>query len=341
MSQPRARLIAGPLPADWQQEIFVFEGKSIAVVVPCYNEETQIGTVIETMPDFVDRIIVIDDVSPDGTVEVIERYMADYPKVELIRHDVNKGVGAAIGSGYARALELEMDIAVVMAGDAQMPPGELPDIIRPVSSGIADYSKANRLIGVESWETIPRKRFIGNSVLSFMTKIASGYYQIADSQTGYTAISKEMLRKVGFEKMYGRYGYPNDMLVRLNVARARVADVESVPVYDVGEVSGLKIHKVVFTMSWLLWKKFWWRLWNLYVVRDFHPLALFYVLGILMFWTGMISGIGVSIYALGNGTITGPTAVLIGLLVQSGLLLTLFGMLFDFEHNRSLSVTYH
>lgn len=316
----------------------MFEDKKIAVVVPCYKEETQIGKVIETMPDWVDKVLVVEDCSPDRTAEVVEGYLESHPAVELIKHEVNRGVGAAISTGYKRAIELEMDVAVVMAGDGQMLPDELPDIIRPVSSGEADYSKANRLIAGDAWNMIPRKRYLGNAGLSVMTKIASGYYQIADSQTGYTAVSIDMLKKIDLDSMYGRYGYPNDMLVRLNVARARVKDVPSKPVYDVGEVSGLKIRKVLFTMSWLLVRRFWWRLWNLYVVRDFHPLVIFYVLGIWMLGLGIVSGIAAAIYAAGDGVLSGPTAVLISVLVQSGLLLTLFSMLFDFEHNRDLTI---
>jgi glycosyltransferase involved in cell wall biosynthesis len=314
----------------------MFEGSSIAVVVPCYKEETQIRGVIETMPAFVDRIIIVDDRSPDATADIVRECMLVDSRVELLIHEENRGVGAGIATGYKRALDLGMDVAVVMAGDGQMPPNELPDIVRPVTSGQADYSKANRLVVDNAWDTIPRKRFLGNAMLSLLTKIASGYYQVADSQTGYTAISAEMLRRVDLDDMYPRYGYPNDMLVRLNVLRARVVDVASVPVYDVGEVSGLKIRRVLFTMSWLLLKRFVWRLWKLYVVRDFHPLVLFYVLGMVMFVAGVAASIALAIVAFGAGTVSGSSAVAASILLQSGLLLTLFGMLFDFEHNRPL-----
>jgi glycosyltransferase involved in cell wall biosynthesis len=314
----------------------MFEGSSIAVVVPCYKEETQIRGVIETMPSFVDRIIIVDDRSPDGTADVVRECMRTHPNVELLIHEENRGVGAGIATGYKRALDLGMDVAVVMAGDGQMPPNELADIVRPVTSGQADYSKANRLVVQDAWATIPRARFLGNSMLSLLTKIASGYYQVADSQTGYTAITAAMLRRLDLDAMYPRYGYPNDMLVRLNVLRARVVDVASVPVYDVGEQSGIKIRRVLFTMSWLLLKRFVWRLWKLYVVRDFHPLILFYVLGIAMLAFGTLGGLGLVVANALGETVTGATAALVALLVQSGLLLTLFGMLFDFEHNRPL-----
>jgi glycosyltransferase involved in cell wall biosynthesis len=320
----------------WCENVAMFEGSSIAVVVPCYNEETQILGVIETMPAFVDRIIIVDDRSPDATAEVVRAAMRTHPNVELLVHEENRGVGAGIATGYKRALELGMDVAVVMAGDGQMPPDELPDIVRPVTSGVADYAKANRLVTQDAWSTIPRARFLGNSMLSLLTKIASGYYQVADSQTGYTAITAAMLRRIDLDAMYPRYGYPNDMLVRLNVLRARVVDVASVPVYDVGEKSGIRIRRVLFTMSWLLLKRFVWRLWKLYVVRDFHPLVMFYVLGIVMLFGGIVSSIALALLAIGDGTVSGASAVAASILLQSGLLLTLFGMLFDFEHNRPL-----
>lgn len=316
----------------------MFDGTKIAVVVPCFNEQTQIRKVIETMPVFVDRIIVVDDRSPDQTAEIVRDCMSEEggERIELLIHKNNRGVGAGIATGYKRALELGMDIAVVMAGDGQMPPNELADIVRPVASGQADYAKANRLVVEQAWATIPRKRFLGNAMLSLLTKIASGYYQVADSQTGYTAISADMLKRLDLDAMYPRYGYPNDMLVRLNVLRARVVDVASVPVYDVGEVSGLKIRRVLFTMSWLLVKRFFWRLWKLYVVRDFHPLILFFVLGMIALTLGTTASVALAIMAIGDGVISGASAVAASILLQSGLLLTLFGMLFDFEHNRPL-----
>ena len=314
----------------------MFEGSSIAVVVPCYREETQIRGVIETMPSFVDRIIVVDDHSPDGTADVVRACMREHPRVELLRQDQNRGVGAAIATGHKRALQLGMDVSVVMDGDGQMPPDELPDILRPVTSGQADYAKANRLVVNSAWKTIPRTRFLGNAVLSLLTKIASGYYQVADSQSGYTAIRTDMLRRIDLDAMYPRYGYPNDMLVRLNVLRARVVDVASVPRYDVGEVSTLRIRRVVFTMSWLLTKRFFWRLWKLYVVRDFHPLTLFYALGMLALAIGTVASVAQAIIAIGPETVAAQNAIASSILVQSGLLLTLFGMLFDFEHNRPL-----
>ncbi len=315
----------------------MYRGKSIAVVVPCFKEETQIATVIETMPDIIDRIVIIDDASPDSTAEVVRGLQKDHERVELIVHPKNAGVGAAIVTGYQRAIEAGDDVAVVMAGDGQMPPDELPGLLDPVVDDACDYSKANRLASGEAWNQIPRKRYLGNAALSFLTKVASGYYHIADSQTGYTAITTDALKQLDLDAMYPRYGYPNDMLVRLNAARMRVMDVPSRPVYNVGEQSKLKIRRVLFTMSWLLYKRFWWRMGTLYVVRDFHPLVIFYTLGSVLLSIGTLAGFGLFVRFLQGHEITAGTAVLVSLLIQTGLLMSLFGMLFDYEHNRRLT----
>ena len=254
--------------------------KSIAVVVPAYNEEALIGDTLAGIPSFVDRIIVVDDASKDATAEKARGY-AD-PQIEVIVHEKNQGVGAAIVTGYKRALAEGIDVTAVMAGDNQMDPDELEKIAAPVLAGEVDYAKANRLISGRAWELIPRSRYIGNAVLSLLTKIASGYWHVADSQAGYTAISLDTLERLDLDRVYTRYGFPNDLLVHLNVINARVRDIPSRPIYNVGEKSGIKIRKVVPRISWLLLKGFFWRMREKYVIRDFHPLVFFYLLGIVM-----------------------------------------------------------
>ncbi|MBA3716813.1 MAG: glycosyltransferase family 2 protein [Actinobacteria bacterium] len=312
----------------------MFEGKTVAVVVPAYNEEPLIGTTLGGIPEFVDRVIVVDDGSRDGTRERV-RALAD-GRVELVEHGDNRGVGAAIVSGYRRALEERIDVTCVMAADNQMDPDDLAAIVEPVARGEVEYSKANRLFTGRAWELIPRHRYLGNAGLSFLTKIASGYWHVADSQSGYTAISLGALEELDLERIYPRYGFPNDMLVHLNVVGARVRDVPSRPVYGVGERSDIKLWKVVPTISWLLLKAFMWRLKTKYVIRDFHPLVLFYVLGIALTLAGLGLGITVTVLRiLGNG-ITPATVVLVALLLISGIQFLLFAMLFDMESNRDL-----
>src|SRR5215213_4391213 len=183
---------------------------------------------------------------------------------------------------------------------------------------------------------MPRNRYIGNAILSMMTKIASGYWHVADSQAGYTAISLRALELLDLDRVYERYGFPNDLLVHLNVWNARVRDVPSRPIYGVGERSGIRLRKVVPTISWLLVKGFFWRMREKYVIRDFHPLVFFYALGILMTVLGLALGIAVFVLrVLGNG-ITPATVVLVALLLIAGSQFTLFAMWFDMESNRDL-----
>jgi glycosyltransferase involved in cell wall biosynthesis len=309
-------------------------GKSVAVVVPAYNEEALIGETLAGIPSFVDRIIVVDDASTDGTGEKARGY-AD-PQIEVVSHERNEGVGAAIVSGYKRALAEQLDVTAVMAGDNQMDPDELESIVAPVLAGEVDYAKANRLISGRAWELIPRTRYLGNAVLSLLTKIASGYWHVADSQAGYTAISLSTLERLDLDRVYTRYGFPNDMLVHLNVINARVRDVPSRPIYDVGQKSGIKLRSVVPRISWLLLKGFFWRMREKYVIRDFHPLVFFYLFGIVATLVGLGLGIAETVLRIMGHGIPTATIVLVALLLIAGSQFTLFAMWFDMESNKDL-----
>jgi hypothetical protein len=223
-----------------------------------------------------------------------------------------------------------------MAGDNQMDPGELETLVRPVARGEVDYAKANRLFTGEAWRVIPRHRYVGNAILSLLTKIASGYWHVADSQSGYTAISLEMLAQLDRHRLYRAYGFPNDMLVHLNVWNARVRDFPSRPVYGVGERSGIKIRRVVPRISWLLLKGFLWRLREKYVIRDFHPLVFFYALGLVMTLAGLVLGIVETALRIAGNAVSVGTVVLVALLLIAGSQFTLFAMWFDMESNKDL-----
>jgi glycosyltransferase involved in cell wall biosynthesis len=312
----------------------MLDGKRVAVVVPAYDEERLVTETLRGIPDLVDRIYVVDDASDDGTAE--QALALGDPRVEVLRHAQNRGVGAAIVTGYQRALEEQMDVTCVMAADNQMDPSELRGLVEPVARGEVDYAKANRLFSGEAWTIIPHTRFLGNAVLSLLTKVASGYWHVADSQAGYTAISLDALRRLALDRIYPRYGFPNDMLVHLNVQNARVRDVPSRPVYDVGERSGIRLRSVIPRISWLLFKGFWWRMGQKYVIRDFHPLVFFYFFGLLMTLAGLVLGtLEVVLRILGND-ITPATIVLVAVLFIAGLQLTLFAMWFDMEANKDL-----
>jgi glycosyltransferase involved in cell wall biosynthesis len=277
---------------------------------------------------------VVDDGSTDATGERAASF--GDRRVEVLRHERNQGVGAAIMTGYRRALAERVDATAVMAGDNQMDPDELESLALPVVRGEVDYAKANRLFTGSAWQLIPRSRYLGNAILSFLTKIASGYWHVADSQAGYTVIGLPVLQQLDLDRIYTSYGFPNDMLVHLNVWNARVRDFPSRPIYGVGERSGIKIRKVVPRISWLLWKGFFWRLREKYVIRDFHPLVFFYFLGFVMTTIGLVLGIVETILRIAGNHITPATIVLVALLLISGSQFTLFAMWFDMESNKDL-----
>ena len=314
----------------------MYREKTIGVVVPCYNEEKLISRTVNTMPDFVDKIIVVNDLSTDSTSEVVKKLAKGNDKVLLIEHEVNQGVGGAISTGYVWCRENDIDISVVMAGDAQMDPEDLPALLDPVVENRADYSKGNRLVTGEAWEKIPRERYLGNSALTFLTKIASGYWHVTDSQTGYTALNRKAMDILPLEDIFKRYGMPNDFLVTLNIYNMRVIDVPVNPVYAIGEQSGIKIRKVIFSLSALITKLFTKRMVHKYVIRDFHPLVLFYALGFLLLLVDIPLVIRL-FYKWGTtGVIPAINALTVVFCTFMAFQSILFAMLFDMEANRDL-----
>jgi glycosyltransferase involved in cell wall biosynthesis len=320
----------------------VFEDKTVAVIVPCYNEEAQVGKVLRTMPDFVDCVLVIDDKSTDGTVEVVRGHIAaegDSPRTVLLEQDRNQGQGAAVVRGYREVLARGFDVAAVMDGDGQMDPDELRLLVGPVARGQTDYAKGNRLFYRGAWETIPHYRYLGNAFLSMLTKIASGYWHVADSQTAYVAVSRKALGLIDLDRIYPRFGYPNDMLVRLNVCNMRVADVPIRPVYNVGEQSSMRVRRVLPTMMWLIFKRFCWRMVHKYVIHDFHPLVMFYSTGAFMILTSVVLFIRMIAVWIISDDIPDMNALLWVFCLVSAAQLILFAMWFDMEMNRDLKAT--
>jgi len=310
--------------------------KKLAVVVPAYNEEKLIGKTIDSIPDFVDKIIVVNDASTDNTSRIVKDIMEKNGKVQYIEHKINEGVGSAIADGYKKAREMNMDITVVMAGDAQMDPRDLTGIIDPIAKDGADYTKGNRLFYGDSWKMIPHYRYLGNSFLSLMTKIASGYWHIADSQSGYTAISLLALKRLDLEGIYKRYGMPNDLLIKLNQYDFKVRDVHVRPVYNIGEQSGIRLCKVIPRITLILFKGFWRRLFFKYVIKDFHPLIFFYIFSFVL----LVATVPLAIrffYIWGlTGDIPDINALALVFTLISGFQSLFFGMWFDMEYNKNL-----
>ncbi|QIO24362.1 glycosyltransferase family 2 protein [Haloarcula sp. JP-L23] len=264
----------------------MYRDATVAVVVPAYNEEGFVGETIATIPGYVDRIYAVEDGSTDGTWEEIcrtaERINAASAsrngfsrRVVPIRHDANRGVGGAIKTGYLAAREDGIDVTAVMGGDAQMQPELLEGVIRPVVEGEADYVKGNRLLNEAHQSGMPRFRYVGNRILTWLTRIASGYWTIGDPQNGYTAISLHALEEAGIEDMYEYYGYCNDLLVRLNVAGLRVVDVPRPANYG-DEESHIAYRSYIPKVSGMLLRNYLWRLRTKHLYEGpYSMLALF------------------------------------------------------------------
>ncbi|WP_336023444.1 glycosyltransferase family 2 protein [Halobellus salinisoli] len=330
----------------------MYKENSIAVVVPAYNEEGYVGDVIDTIPSFVDVAYVVDDGSTDDTWNEIVTHAeavnaertpeagAYEDLVVPIRHDENRGVGGALKTGYARALEDEVDITAVLGGDGQMNPTELAKYLDPIAEGDADYAKGNRFMKREDLEAMPGFRLVGNSVLSYLTKFASGYWRTMDPQNGYTAISYEALASADIENMYEYYGYCNDLLVKLNVENLRVADVacSAEYLYDDDWKSHIDYGEYVPRVSGMLLRNYFWRLKHKYLLRNFHPLAAFYFLGAVVSVIASAGLVGSGMMHDGDGP-SGLGSWAIGLLLGTAFLL--IGIVLDHDDNEALELQVH
>jgi glycosyltransferase involved in cell wall biosynthesis len=316
-----------------------YRGNKIAVVVPAYNEELLIGDTLAGIPDFVTRVYVVNDCSKDRTREVIDYYASQDPSIVAIHHEKNCGVGAAIVSGYKRALEDGMDVVAVMAGDNQMDPAFLPDLIDPIIDRKCDYTMGNRLVNPVYRKGMSKWRFFGNTILTMLTKIASGYWQMMDPQNGYTAISKRALERINLDNIYPRYGYCNDILVKLNVLSFRVINVPHPSRYG-REKSGIKYSTYIVKLSRLLLHDFLWRLKMKYIVLNFHPLVFFYVFGAVLSVCGVIGGIFSLFHKfVEHGQLFVP-ALLSLIAFGLGIQCIFFAMFFDMQQERGTNGWY-
>ncbi len=247
----------------------MYKEKMIAVVVPAYNEKNLIGQVIESIPEFVDRIYAVNDASTDDTKEILLKLARKHTRLTVINHEQNGGVGAAIISGHKMACRDKVDVVAIMAGDGQMDPAILDKIIDPVVEGRADFAKGDRLSfspqrnGMSAWRTF------GNILLTHLTKIASGYWHMVDPQNGYTAISREFLQRLDLDRIEKGFAFENDMLVKLNILGARLVDVPHAAKYG-KEHSKIRYHRYIINTSWVLLKMFLWRMKVKYISRLFN-----------------------------------------------------------------------
>ncbi len=259
----------------------MYRGARVAVLVPAYNEGRQIRGVVDSMPSFVDDIVVVNDASTDDTAEVLDALAQENPRLRAIHLEVNRGVGGALAEAFAWARDNDLDIAVTMDGDGQMNPDDLWRLLDPIVDDVADFTKGNRFTTREDLKRIPRLRLFGNVALSVLTKIATGYWSLADSQSGYSASGRVVLDEVPWDRVYAKYGRPNDLIWHVSMAGARAADVPVSAVYGVGEKSTMKILSTSFGISRLLLRRFWQRMFMKHILIDFHPMVFLYVLSAL------------------------------------------------------------
>lgn len=333
----------------------MYKGKRVGVVVTAYNEAPFVGDVIETVPDFVDRVYAIDDSSPDDSWAEIQQVASrinetieseleiavadggEGRRVVPIRHEENHGYGAAVKTGYRHAVDDDMDVVAVMNGDGQMDPAILDRIIDPVAEGEADYAKGNRLLHPNDRDGMSAFRFVGNAMLTGLSKFASGYWTIGDPQNGYTAISRETIEDLDLESITDQYGFLNHLLTHLNVNECRVADVAMSAVYG-EEKSSIRYVPFVRFVSLLLLRSFLWRLKTRYVVQEFNPAIVFYGAGTAGF-AGGSTGFGGSIIRTlrGKDGFAGAIASFVAILI--GLIALGIGIWLDADENEDLEVT--
>lgn len=318
----------------------MYRDRRIALVIPAYNEARLICPTLEAVPAAVDRVYVIDDASTDGMADVVRQCMTRDARVALVQHNTNCGPGAGIITGYQRALEDQHDIVVVVGGDNQMPLEQVTDLLDPIIDDKADYVKGNRFMRrMGSLAAIPgdmpMSRVVGNMIITMLTKIASGYYKVADVVEGYTAINREALERVDWTRAWPGYGYPMDFLIRLNAHRLRVLDVPRRAIYLPGErQSQIKGLRYALRVSPMLLRGFFWRLWTKYVLWDFHPLIFFFVLSLTLLPAGLLFGLFLVFQQIVGEGVSGPRAIFAALLIITGLQSLLFAMLFDMEEGR-------
>ncbi len=253
--------------------------RKVAVVIPAYNVARYVERVIKGIPEFVDDIIVVEDAATDDTAEILQGIQD--PKVTVVHHAMNQGVGGAMVTGYKLALQRGAAVVVKIDGDGQMDPHYLPALLDPILQEGFAYAKGNRFLDGEELNHMPKARLVGNFALTFLTKLASGYWNIFDPQNGFVAIDAKVLRKLPLDKLARRYFFENDMLIQLNVLRAKVKDV-AIPARYGDERSSMRLRQVLATFPLYLVKRFWYRIYQKHVLRDFSPIAVFWVSGTLL-----------------------------------------------------------
>jgi glycosyltransferase involved in cell wall biosynthesis len=265
----------------------MIQGKTVAVVIPAYNVANRIEGVIARMPECVDRIYVVDDASPDDVAARVEGLAA--PRVAVLRHEKNRGVGGATVTGMREALSAGYDIVVKCDGDGQMDPADIPRLLQPLVDGSADHAKGSRFHYFRTLSRMPKWRLVGNIGLTFLTKLASGYWNVLDPVNGFLATRAEVLQSIHLSKISRRYFFETDLLIRLNIVEARVADVP-LPARYGHETSALSVPRAFFAFPPRLLaglvRRIFWR----YLFYDVSPIAIFAILSAILLGFGVMFG---------------------------------------------------
>lgn len=314
----------------------MYRDHRISLVIPAYNEERLIRPTLENVPPLIDKVFVNDDCSTDSTTDVVREMAAKDNRIELLAQTVNQGVGQGIINGYLQSAKEKFDIAVVIGGDHQMDLAEVERFLDPIIDGEVDYTKGNRFFGgMGAFDRMPKTRLIPNMIISAMTKIASGYYKVVDVVDGYTAISRRAIESIDWSKAWKGYGYPMEFLIQLNMRGFKIMDVPRTAIYLEGErQSQIKGVKYALKVGPMLHRKFFWRIWNKYALRNFHPLFFFYILGIILLPLGLLDGLYLIYKQFAGIGVSGPQAILCALLLLMGVQFLLFAMLFDMQESQ-------
>lgn len=272
----------------------MFKNLVISVAVPAYNEEKLIEKTLTTIPGYVDHIVVVNDASKDDTLKKIENYKKKDKRIVLINNEINGGIGYSLKKAINKAVELGADRVAVMAGDAQMDPNQLKNLLTEMENKKLDFIKANRFLHLEALKKMPFYRRFGNIVVTILTKFATGYYSIFDTQNGYVVYSKDIIERMQWSMVGNRYEFENTVLIALSIANAKISDYP-IPAHYGEEKSTIKLFSTTLRVLKVLFKGFWQRIYYKYVLYNFHPIALFLFGGLLLTSGGFFIGLWVLI----------------------------------------------
>lgn len=301
----------------------------IGVAVPAFNEERLIEKTISTVPEFVDHIIVVNDGSQDGTLATIKKCAKGDKRVFVIDNKKNSGIGFSLQTALRKSAELGCDRTAVMAGDAQMDPNQLAPMLDAMTSRKLDFIKANRFMHLEALRKMPAYRRIGNIVVTLLTKVATGYYSIFDTQNGYVIYSKYTIDEMPWHIIGNRYEFENTILIGLSIIGARVGDFAAPAIYG-EEKSTIKVFSTTMRVLRVLMRGYWQRIYYKYILFNFHPIALFIFGGLILGLIGFGIGAFLLVERIATGTSPTSGSVMLAVLpIVISLQLTLTAFILD------------